>query len=424
MFSAPHPRYRIYTRLNSYLSLLKDLILGRINKGQDVEKLEKALAKKFEIPHTVCVPMNRVGIYLALKHSIKPGQRVIMSPYNLVDVVNMVICAKGIPVFADIEQQSCNIDPAKIEQLIDKNTGAVLITHLHGIKARTHEILRICRKHNLPLIEDAAQAFGACEKGKRLGTIGDVGIYSFGMYKNINSWYGGAVVSKNKDLIDKIRSELNQYDYQKTGFILKRMLEGMVNDILTHPFIFKPLTYWIFRYGFLHDIRWINKRVETELDTSRRDKIPFHYLARFTPFQARLALSQLNRIDPENKIRIQKANLYHKGLQGIPDLVLPPASPQGEPKANNSSYIYAYFPIQYKNQKKLLKWLMKHKRDVAAQHLKNCADLPGFSAFKWECPIACKTAKEVIILPNYPRYPDSEVEKNIKVIQSYFKKHK
>lgn len=417
MFSAPHPRFRIYTRLNSYFSLLKDLILRRINKGQSVEKLEKALAKKFEVPYAVCVPMNRVGVYLVIKQLIKPGQGVIMSPYNLTDIVNMVICAKGIPVFCDIEQQSCNIDPTKIEKLIDKNTGAVLITHLHGIKARAHEILKICRKHNLPLVEDAAQAFGAREKGKRLGTIGDVGIYSFGMYKNINSWYGGAVVSKNKDLIDKIKSELKQYNYQNIVFISKRILKGLLTDALTRPLIFKPLTYWIFRYGFLHNITWVNKRVETELDTSRHDKIPSHYLARFTPFQARLILSQLNRIDPENQIRIQKATLYYKKLRNIPDLILPP-------EANNSSCIYTYFPIQYKNRKKLLNWLMKHKRDTGAQHLKNCADLPDFSAFYRDCPIARKTAKEVILLPTYPRYPDSEVKKNIEVVRSYFKKHK
>lgn len=415
MFSAPHPRYRIYTHPKSYLSFLRDLILSRINKGPDVEKFEKALAKKFEIPYVVCVPMNRVGIYLVLKNLIKPGQGVIMSPYTVFDIINMVICAKGVPVFADIEQQSSNIDPNKVEQLIDTNTGAVLITHLHGIGARIHEILKICRKHNLPLIEDTAQAFGARQNKKRLGTIGDVGIYSFGMYKNINSWYGGAVVSENKALIDKIRSELNQYKYQDSWFILKRIFKGLLNDFLTHPLIFKSLTYWIFRYGFLHNIAWINRRVLIELDTSRKSAIPPHYLCRLTPFQARLAFSQLNRIDSDNEIRNRNAALYRDGLKDIPDLVIPP-------KKNGSSYIYTYFPIQCEDRDNLLRWLMLHKRDVAAQHLKNCADIPDFSTFYRDCPIARKTANEVILLPTYPRYPISEVRKNIKAIRSYFVK--
>jgi len=413
IFSAPHPRSRIYTEFNSYWSFFRDLILGRTNKGNDVEKLEQALADKFSVSNAICMPMARVAIYFTLKHLIKPGQEIILSPYTIADVINMVICAEGVPVFADIEQLSCNIDSDKIEQLINDNTGAVLITHLHGIGAHSHNILKICQKHNLPLIEDSSQAFGGYENGKRLGTIGDVGIYSIGMYKNINSWYGGVVISENRALIDKIRNELNQYNYQSKLFILKKMLKGLLTDFLTHPFIFKSLTYWIFRYGFLHDISWINKKVEIELDLKLKKAVPAEYLAKYTPFQARLAFLQLKKIDLDTKNRVEKAVLYHEGLKNIPDLILPPLR-------SDSSYTYPVFPIQYKDRKRLLRWLMLHKRDVAAQHLKNCADLPSFSAFYRDCPVARKTASEVILLPTYPKYPISEVKKNIKVIRSFF----
>jgi len=414
IFSAPHPRSRIYTRFNSYGSFFKDLILNRINKGNDVEKFEKALADKFAVSEVVCVSMARVAIYLVLKNIIKPGQGVIMSPYTIADVVNMVVLAGGIPVFTDIERNSCNIDPNKVEQLIDDNTGAVLVTHLHGIGADIDNISKICHKYNIYLIEDSAQAFGGYKDGKRLGTIGDIGIYSLGMYKNINSWYGGVIVSNNKDLINKIRSEISQYDYLSKLFILKRMLKGLTTDLLTNPLIFKLLTYWIFRYGFLNDIKWINKKVEIELDLKLKKTIPDQYLTRYTPFQARLALLQLNKIDSDTDNRVKKAMFYYNGLKDIPGLVLPPLK-------SDSSYAYLVFPIQYKNRKKLLKWLMFYKMDVAAQHLKNCADLPSFSNFYRYCPVARKTANEVIILPTYPRYPTSEVEKNIKVIRAYFK---
>ena len=414
MFSAPHPRYRIYTNLKSYLSFLSDLILGRIKKGNEVEKLEKTIAGKFNVRYAVAVPMDRVGIYLTLKYLIKPGQEVIMSPYTIADVINMVICAKGIPVFCDIEQRSCNIDPNKIEQLINKNTGAILITHLHGIGAPTHKILTICHGHNLPLIEDAAQSFGSYEQGKRLGTIGDVGIYSIGMYKNINSWYGGLVVSNNKNLIDKIKSELNQYDYQDSKFIFKRMIKGLTKDIATIPILFRSLTYRVFRCAFLHNITWVNQLVEIELDLKLKNEIPPRYLRQFTPFQARLTLSQLDHIDTDTEIRIQKAKLYRAGLKDIPEIILPP-------EENDSTFIYPVFPVQYKNRKKLLRWLMLKNRDIAAQHLKNGADLESFKAFYRDCPVARKTANEVILLPTYVRYPISEVQKNIKIIQEYFR---
>ncbi len=414
---APYPRFRIYADPGSYLSFFKDLILGRIKKGKDVGILEQSLAEKFNVSDVACVSMARVGIYLTVKNLIKPRQEVIMSPYTIADVVNMVILAGGVPVFADVEKRSCNIDPGKIEELIGENTGAVLVTHLHGIGAPVYKIKEICEKHNLFLIEDAAQAFGAIRQGKRLGTIGDAGVYSFGMYKNINSWYGGAVVSRNKDLIKKIRKELGQYNYQSSLFILKRILKGLLTDIITQPFLFKNFTYWIFRYGFLNDIKWINRFVETELDTSRKRNIPNHYLTRMTPSQARLALLQLNKIDLESALRFEKASLYYKELSNISGLFLP-----SEPsKEDNSLSIYSTFPVQYKNRKKLLKWLMLNKRDIAAQHLKNCADLPSFSDFYYDCPVARKTADQVIFLPTYPDYPASEVCQNIKVIKNFFK---
>lgn len=417
MSFAPHPRSRIYTSFNSYWSFVYDFLVGRLYKGNEVEILEQALADKLGVPYAVCLPMDRVGIYLTVKHSIKPGQGVIMSPYTIADVVNMVIVAGGVPVFCDIEQQSCNIDPKKVETLIDGNTGAVLITHLHGIGAASEEISNLCQKHSLLMIEDVAQAYGASENGKLLGSIGDAGVFSFGMYKNINCWYGGAVVSRDKELIDKIRAEINQYGYQSAKFIIKRMLKGLVTDLLTLPLFFKPLVFWIFRYGYLNDVVSINRRVEIELDLKLKDSMPGHYLARMTPWQARLALSQLTAMEAHRTSRLVKAELYFQGLQGLDGLVLPPED-------NKSANSYMVFPVQFRDRKKLLKWLMFHNRDIAAQHLKNCADLPSFSQYYRDCPVARKTAHEVIILPTYPRYPISDVKKNIEAIKEFFAQNK
>jgi dTDP-4-amino-4,6-dideoxygalactose transaminase len=325
----------------------------------------------------------------------------------------MVISAGGVPIFADTEKKSGNIDPGKIEQLIDDNIGAVLITHLHGISASALEILSICQKHQLPLIEDTAQALGAKEDNKFLGTIGTVGVFSFGMYKNINCWYGGAVVSNDKVLIDKIRNDLEHYNYSSAWFIFKRILKGLVTDLLTTPIFFRLFIFWVFRYGFLNNIRAINKWMETELDLKLHNTIPSHYLTRLTPWQARLVLLQLDKIEIHKQSRVVRAKMYYEGLKDLDGLVLPK-------DINNSSNSYLSFPIQYYDRNKLLKWLMLNNRDIAAQHFKNCADLPDFHAYHRDCPVARKTATEMILLPTYPRYPISEVKKNIKVIRSFF----
>ena len=158
------------------------------------------------------MPQGRFGLYLALRQLIKPGQEVILSPYTIYDVVNMVICAGGKPVFADIERETCNLDPREVEQLVSSHTGAVITTHLHGLSSsRIEELAAFCRERGIPLIEDAAQAFGGAVGGKPVGSFGDVGIYSFGRVKNVNAFYGGAVVCRDPAVAARIRAELSAF---------------------------------------------------------------------------------------------------------------------------------------------------------------------------------------------------------------------
>jgi dTDP-4-amino-4,6-dideoxygalactose transaminase len=152
------------------------------------------------------------------------------------------------------------------------------------------------------------------------------------------------------------------------------------------------------------------------LDLSGKTEIPENYLRRMTPMQARLLLSRIDLVDHYSDIRIKYAKMYHEGLSGIPGLILPPLRTDG-------SHIYSYFPIQYKDRKELLYWLALKCRDVGAQHLKNCADLPAFKDFYRDCPNTRATAEQVILLPTYPAYSEKEVEQNIRVIREFFDTH-
>ena len=327
----------------------------------------------------------------------------------------MIICAGGIPVFTDIERKTCNIDPGEVEKLIDDKTGAVLVTHLHGLAAPMVRITEMCKKTNVPLIEDSAQAFGGRFDGKWLGSFGDAGIYSFGRYKNLMSFYGGMVVTPHGDIHDKIHAEISSFPYMGAGQISKRVSGGLAKDIATSPPLFQAFVYRIFRFGHLNNIKTINRFVETELDLSRKDRIPENYLQRMTPMQARLVLSKINRVEMDNAERIRYARIYHEGLSDLAKLRLPPLRDDG-------SHIYTYYPIQYHNRPALIRWIMEHRRDVGAQHLKNCADLPTFQEYYRDCPNARATANEVILLPTYPRYGEGEVRRNIDVIRSFFGK--
>ena len=409
----PKTRYRIYTRARDYMAVTKDLLTGGANRGNDVERLEKELALRLGVSDGICVPQGRVGIYLAVKALIKPGQKVVLSPYTIADVINMVICAGGVPVFADIDRPTTNISAAEVERLMDSSTGAVMVTHLHGIPCDIEQIAALCQARGVPLIEDVAQAFGAKLKAGYLGTFGDASIFSFGMYKNVTAFYGGFIATPKRDLAESIRKEMAPFPNHPLSSLLMKVCQALLTDVATWPPLFRASVYWIFRYAYLHDISFINKTVTIELDTFRRNSIPQSYLCRFLPMQARMVLRQLDSVDANTAVRIRHSRIYHEGLKDLKDLVIPPFKDDG-------SHVYNYFPIQFRDRKKLVRWMMLYRRDLAVQHLKNCAALPSFAAESRDCPNAEATANQTILLPNYPSYGEDQVRRNVRVIREFF----
>jgi perosamine synthetase len=409
----PLPRLRIYTTPAQYIDVFRRVITGRFTSGADVSLLEQAICDLQKARYAVAMPMARVGIYMAVKALIKPGQTVIMSPYTIADVVNMVVCAGGIPVFADIERETANIDPVEIERLIDENTGAVLVTHFYGLMCDVERIGAICANRGVPMIEDAAQAFGARLGSRAAGTFGAAGIYSFGLYKNINSFFGGMVVGNEAWLHDRIANEMAALPFQPLGGYFKKVLAGALTDALTLPAVFRMLTFWLFRFAFLHDVDSINRRLKVDTDPQMVKVIPASYLCQMTPLQAHLILRQLPRLERETQARIAASRRYYAGLRDIDELILPPMRTDG-------SHMYWYYPIQYRERHKLVGFAMKHGRDISESYHRNCADLACFAAFHRDCPNARATADQLIYLPTYPRYTESEIDQTISVVRRFF----
>lgn len=413
----PQPRYRLYTVPSAryYVDLFRDLATSRLTEGDDVELLEEAVKRRTGAEHALAMPRCRVGIYLAIKALIQPGQEVILQPYTIADVVNMVIAAGGKPRFADIDRETCNVLPAEVERLMGPDTGAVLVTHLHGLACPIEELAAMCQRRGVPLIEDAAQAFGARVGGRSVGTFGDVGVFSFGMYKNVTSLFGGMVVCKRAEHAARMRAEMQGWPFEDRRTLLRKAWTSFTSDVSTTSPLFQSVVFPIFRYGFLNEVRAINKKVEIELDLGRHDQFPEIYRRRLNPGQARLALARLAGVDAASAQRVAYAKVYHEGLRGLPGLWIPPLREDG-------SHIYTYFAIQYEPRKELLRWVMSRGRDMAGQHIKNTADLDSFSEWRRDCPNARAVATSLILCPTYPRYGLSEVEANVRAIRAFFER--
>ncbi len=413
---SPQPRFKINSSAIDYYDAFKWILKPSFFHYESVNRLEKSICRFVDSRHAIAIPQARVGIYLAIKSINKGDNEVILSPNTIADVINMVICAGCRPVFCDIDPMTGNIDPFSVERLVTPETAAILVTHLYGLVTPMDLLLKITRDKKIFLIEDSAQSFGAIHvDGKFAGTIGDIGIYSFGMAKNVMAFYGGMVVTSSERIAKNIRKEMEHFPFMQTKKLRGKIISCLIKDIATADFLFSHFVFYIFKYGYKKNISKITKLIETELDLGRKETLPETYKERMTPFQAHLVLSKLKNVELDFQHRLQCARIYYDGLKDIPELLLPPM-------CEDRSHVYNYYPIGYQDRTKLRMYLMEKNRDVALQHIKNTADLPAFKDFFKNCPHSRKWANETLMMPNYPKYRLDEVRKNVAVIRDFFKR--
>lgn len=407
-------RLRLYGTPWNFLAIARDMLAGRFGRGSEVERLEARVASFVGMPHAVAMPTARASIYAAIKALIRPGQAVILCPYTIVDVVNMVICAGAKPVFADTEPDGYNIDPAAVERLLEStpDVGAVMVTHFYGELCAVEEIAAMCRKRGVPLIEDAAQAFGATSNGTRAGAFGDVGIFSFGLYKNINSIYGGMAVLRDGEIAQRIRAEIADWPVQPMGDFLPKLIKAAIVDALTRPLLFKLFAFRLFRFAYLRDVKPIANQLRVDFDPKIKRELPDSYKIRMSPAQARAILRQLDDVDRRTAARIANARRYHDGLEGV-SIVRPKLRTDGRS-------IYTYYCPAVPDRPDFVRFLQLRGRDVAENYHRNCADLDIFAEYRADCPNAQRMSAGLVYLPSYPGLSAEDIDATTRVIRAYF----
>ena len=188
-------------------AVLKTLASTQFVLGKEVEAFEKEFAAFSGVTHGVALNSGTSALHLALLAAgIGPGDEVITTPATFVATVAAIVYTGATPVFVDIDPESYTIDPAGIEEKISDRTRVILPVHLYGQTADMDPILAIAKKHGLVVIEDAAQAHGAEYRGKRAGSMGDIGCFSFYPGKNLGAYgEGGMLVTNNGEYQRKAR---------------------------------------------------------------------------------------------------------------------------------------------------------------------------------------------------------------------------
>ncbi|MEK6809743.1 MAG: DegT/DnrJ/EryC1/StrS family aminotransferase [Nanoarchaeota archaeon] len=165
-----------------------------------VDDFEKEIAKKVNVKYTYCTSSGTSGLKAALVAlGVKQGDEVITQSFTFIATVEAILELGAIPVITEIDR-SLNMDPVDLRNKITSKTKVIIPVHMGGVAAKMDEIMLIAKRHNLKVLEDSCQAFGAVYNGKPVGTIGDMGIYSFDGGKIITTGEGGAIVTNDEKL--------------------------------------------------------------------------------------------------------------------------------------------------------------------------------------------------------------------------------
>lgn len=196
--------------------------------GENVNKFEEEIANYVGVKTGAALSAGSAAIHLGLKAlNVKQGDIVFCSSLTFSATCNPIIYQNATPVFIDSEYETWNMDPLALEKAFEKypNPKAVIVVHLYGTPAKMDEIIKICKKHNVPLIEDAAESLGATYKGKQTGTFGEYGAFSFNGNKIITTSGGGMLVSNNEEKIKKVRfwatqskEPVRHYEHKEIGY--------------------------------------------------------------------------------------------------------------------------------------------------------------------------------------------------------------
>jgi dTDP-4-amino-4,6-dideoxygalactose transaminase len=327
-------------------AVLEILRSGRYIGGEAVSELERQFALYHGVSDCVACNSGTDALYLALRSlGIQAGDEVITSTFSFIATAEAINLVGAVPVFVDIDINTFNLDVALLGKAITPQTKAIIPVHLFGQSVNMSEVVNFARSHNLSVIEDCAQATGAEWHGQKVGSIGDIGCFSFFPTKNLGGCGdGGAITTNNPELAAQIR-----------------MIKEHGSKV-----------------RYLHEVIGVNSRLDA--------------------IQAVILQIKLKYLDFWNNQRIEIAQRYQELLQPLPNITLPAALAGGK-------HVWNQYTILTENRDQIRAALQE--KDVLSMvyypiplHLQPVYQYLGYK--KGDLPVAELASEKVLSLPMFP----------------------
>lgn len=360
--------------------------------GENVKEFEKEISEYLGIKHSISVGNGTDALVIALKAlGIEEGDEVITTPFTFFATAESISFVGATPVFVDVDINTYNIDPAKIEERITEKTKAIMPVHIFGQPCDMDSINEIAKKHNLEVIEDACQAIGSEYKGQKIGTLSDIACFSFFPTKNLGCAGDGGMIVTNDDELATICRALKTHgsgvNGQKAYNIINNIEEDTAEDNATDNTVYNPLKYYNYLIG----------------QNSRLDEI-----------QAAILRVKLRKLDDWNDSRREHARFYNEQLKDT-ELVTPF-------EAKNVKHIYHLYILQSENRTELINYLKE--KGIATGiyypiplHLQKAYKFLGYK--EGDLPNAEYLSHRTFAIPMFAELTDEEKEYIVETLKKF-----
>lgn len=400
-------RYGVRTIPGDEKKIVAAFRRGEAVEGPAIREFENRFAEFHSMDHAVTASFGRMAFYYILRAlDLPPGSEIIFPALTFWVVPEIARRAGLKPVFVDVDAETFNLDPARVEAAITSHTRVIVPTHLYGQPCRMTEVMRIAEKHNLTVVEDCAQAAGARYRGRRVGTFGSAAFFSFQMLKGINTYGGGMALTNDSTIAAKVRAQAEAEPPQTTSELVKRFGAGVTARSLVSP---KGFAWWGYPIGAAaslfsdHDLsKYFWERIRP------LDHFPRAYRRRYSNAQAIIGLRALERLDEFNERARTHAEIYARGLAGCASIKTPRKIPEAE-------HTYYQYCIYVSDPRRARRRAIRRGVDFEITHVDVCSALPLFEQFAADCSQAEQTAA-ALQLPVYSRLRTSDIERVLKVV--------
>lgn len=394
------PRGRISHTLSEDIRWLASSLVLPLNNKKQVRAFEESFADYVGRSHCISFPFVRTAIYYILKDlNLPTGSVVLMPPVTIKPILDVVLELGLIPEFVDIDLDTVCFDETELTESLKLQPRVAILTYLFGIVPNVERITQTLRSANVYIIEDFSQCLNGEFEGKKIGTFGDVSVYSASSVKTLDTYGGGLAVTDDSAQAKSLIEHQGRLKQTPRMVLVKKVVTDLIRNLVTQPVVFSFITY--------PALAILEKKGKQEITKFTGDRsaeplqeLPSEWFTSFTSVQAKVGIQQLDQVAGKDRKRVEAIESITRSLGAL-------KRPVGSGLGKN---VYWQFIVYADSFQRSQKNLRKYKVDTATTSLVQISNLPKYPFMK-RTVNAAKLYNDGAYLPCYHQLRPKQIER-------------